>query len=228
MKRIFIFVGLLFTLSSFTFSPAVNAAFSENGPQKKVQRVKVMIKKDGKTTSIDTTFNLTDEKAIQVKVDSILKNIEIEGVEDGKSEVVLHKGPKAVRITKATGNMSGDQQFDIFIQSDDSIGKDKEKRILFWGDNGKMKISADMDTNGLVPPPPPPPVPAFPGVDHSYFQYQADPFSFDTKDSSIISYEKKDMGKGLEKITIIRKKRSNNDLKKEVEVNVNVEDTQKK
>ena len=33
-----------------------------------------------------------------------------------------------------------------------------------------------------------------------------DPFAFNPSDTSIVSYNKKDMGKGLEKITIVRKK----------------------
>jgi hypothetical protein len=33
-----------------------------------------------------------------------------------------------------------------------------------------------------------------------------DPFAFDPTDTTIVSYNKKDMGKGLEKITIVRKK----------------------
>ena len=43
-----------------------------------------------------------------------------------------------------------------------------------------------------------------------------------------ISYEKKDIGKGLEKITIIRKKRTENTTNKDVEVKVEVTDDQKK
>ena len=63
---------------------------------------------------------------------------------------------------------------------------------------------------------------------YSNFHFGADPFSFDTKDESIISYEKKDIGKGLEKITIIRKKRVESEINKDVEVKVEVSDDQKK
>ena len=80
----------------------------------------------------------------------------------------------------------------------------------------------------MIPPPPPPPVPPFPKSNSSYLQFGVDPFSFDTKDASIISYEKKDIGKGLEKITIIRKKRDESDTNKDLEVKVEVTDDQKK
>ena len=176
--------GLFFTASSFTFRPVDDVALADNGPQKKVQRVKVLINKDGKTTSIDTTFNLAEEKDVQVKVDSILKKVQIVGTGDGKSFVHMH--------------------------------------------NGKMEFSGDLEPNGLVPPPPPPPVPPFPKSNHRYLQIGTDPFSFDTRDASIISYEKKDIGKGLEKITIIRKKRTENTTNKDVEVKVEVTDDQKK
>ena len=221
--------GLFFTASSFSFGPAGNVALADNSPQKKVQRVKVMVNKDGKTTSIDTTFNLADDKAVQVKVDSILKKVQIVGAGDGKAVVHMHNGAKVVRLSKNSGNNStGSQQFDVFITTDDSTSKEHEKRIIYFGDNGKMEFSGDMDPNGMVPPPPPPPLPPLPNNSHSYIQFGADPFSFDTKDASIISYEKKDIGKGLEKITIIRKKRTDNDSNKNVEVKVEVSDDQKK
>ncbi len=222
--------GLFFIASSFTFRPVEDVALVDNAPQKKVQRVKVLINKDGKTTSIDTTFNLADEKAVQVKVDSILKKAEIVGNVDGKSVVHMHKGAaKVLRLNRTSrNNLPGSQQFDVFIQSDDSTGKDHEKRIIYFGDNGKMEFSGDMDPNGLVPPPPPPPLPKLSKSNRSFIQIGTDPFSFDTKDASIISYEKKDIGKGLEKITIIRKKRTENDTNKDVEVKVEVTDDQKK
>ena len=94
--------GLFFTASSFTFGPLSNVALADNSPQKKVQRVKVMVNKDGKTTTIDTTFNLSDEKAVQVKVDSILKKVQIIGVGDGKSVVHMHNGSKVMKLSKSS------------------------------------------------------------------------------------------------------------------------------
>ena len=225
-----VFWGLFFTASSFTFGPVGDVALADNGPQKKVIRVKALVNKDGKTTSIDTTFNFADEKAVRVKVDSILKKVQIVGKGDGKSVVHMHNGAKVVKLSKNSGNNStSGQQFDIFISSDDSTGKSDEKRIIYFGDKGKMEFSGEMDPNGLVPPPPPPPL-APPTPIHNYgnFHFGVDPFSFDTKDESIISYEKKDIGKGLEKITIIRKKRVESEINKDVEVKVEVSDDQKK
>ena len=224
--------GLFFTASSLTFGPVGNVALADNSPQKKVQRLKVLVNKDGKTTTIDTTFNLADEKAVQVKVDSILKKVQIVGKGDGKSIVHMRNGAKVVKMSKSSGNNStGGQQFDIFISGDDSTGKSDEKRIIYFGDNGKMEFSGDIDPNGLVPPPPPPPPPLAqptPLQNYGNFHFGVDPFSFDTKDESIISYEKKDIGKGLEKITIIRKKRVEKEINKDVEVKVEVSDDQKK
>ena len=228
-KASWVLLGLFFVVSSFSFRPVDDVALADSGPQKKVQRVKVLINKDGKMTSIDTTFNLADDKAVQVKVDSILKKAEIVGNVDGKSVFHMHKGGKVVKLSTTTGNnSSGSQQFDVFVQSGDSTGKDHEKRFIYFGDNGKMELSGIAEPNDMIPPPPPPPLPTFPKSNSGYFQPGVDPFSFDTKDASIISYEKKDIGKGLEKITIIRKKRSENDPNRETEVKVEVTDDQKK
>jgi hypothetical protein len=64
------------------------------------------------------------------------------------------------------------------------------------------------------------------------FEYQqrfnGDPFALDPNDDAIISYDKKDIGKGLEKITIIRKKQVKHDLNKDVKVHVDVSDDSKK
>jgi len=64
----------------------------------------------------------------------------------------------------------------------------------------------------MAPMPPMPPMPPRPPRPPFIFegQFNADQFAVDSKDESIISYEKKDIGKGLEKITIIRKKRPEN------------------
>ena len=228
-RTMWFLLGLFFIASSFTFRPVDDLALVDNGPQKKVQRVKVLINKDGKTTSIDTTFNLADEKAVQIKVDSIIKKAEIVGIVDGKSVFHMHNGGKAVKLSTTAGNnSSGSQRFDVFVQSGDSTGKDHEKRFIYFGDNGKMELSGIAEPNEMIPPPPPPPLPTFPKSNSGSIQFGIDPFSFDTKDASIVSYEKKDIGKGLEKITIIRKKRSENDSNKETEVKVEVIDDQKK
>lgn len=223
-----IFAALMFTFSSFTFGPVDNAVLVDDAPQKKVQRVKVVVNKDGKETKIDTTFNLPDEKMISFKVDSMLKKLDVEGIASGKSGVVIHRGGKAMYLNHPKGaNLPGEEQFDIFIQHGDSGKMTNKKKIIRIGEGENFSFG-DSEGDLLVPPPPPPPppVPPFPIEFHQLFS--GDPFAFDPDDAAIISYDKKDIGKGLEKITIIRKKQSGNNPQKEVKVKVDVSDEAKK
>ncbi len=199
MKRVFslrnrimaisVFAGLLFAGSSFTLGPVGDTPWTDNSPQKKEQRVKVIVNKNGKEIKIDTTFNGSNEKTIQVKVDSILK------------------------------------KFDVFFQNCDSgMSKHGKKVVRLIGDCSGYSFGTS-EGDDLIPPPPPMP-PHTPVMIHK--QFGSDAFAFDTKDPSIISYEKKDIGKGLEKITIIRKKQTGQNKDEEVTVTVETSDDLKK
>ncbi|NEW81119.1 MAG: hypothetical protein GZ094_01975 [Mariniphaga sp.] len=155
-------MAMLLIASSFTFSPSFDAPLVGDRPQKKEQKVKVIVKKDGRETKIDTTFNLPDE------------------------------------------------EFDVMIQKGDSGMTKHIRKIIRVGGNADVISMGDMaDSEFLAPPPPPPPPPPVPPFMMKE-QSWGNPFEFDTNDASIISYDKKDIGKGLEKITIIRKKRPEN------------------
>ena len=231
MKRVFslrnrivvtsVLAGFLFTASSFTFGPVEGIKLAnDDAPQKKEQRVKVTINKNGKETKIDTTFNLADKKMIQVKIDSILKKIEIEGIEPGMKNIVIHRGGKGMNWSSKDGDkFPGKEQFDILIQSGDS-GKTKHvRKIIHMGDDGSIFSYGGSDGDEMFPPPPPMP------PSHSIVRMQrfgGDPFALDPKDESIISYDKKDIGKGLERITIVRKKRLENEKTEEISVKTEV------
>jgi hypothetical protein len=227
-KRIVVtsaFAAMLFTASSFTFGP-VDASLVADAPQKKEQHVKVVINQDGKETKIDTTFNLSDEKMINFKVDSMLKKLDIKGIENEASDMVVLLGEKARYWNQLSReNMPRTEQFDILIQNGDS-GKVMHKRKIVRLAEGNDNLSdGDDPGDNLMPPPPPPPVPPFPLEYHQRFNF--DPFALDPNDDAIISYDKKDIGKGLEKITIIRKKQ-NKEQNRDVNVKVDVSDEQKK
>ncbi len=215
-----VLMALLFTASSFTFSPAVDASLAEDPPQKKEQRVKVIVKKDGKETKMDTTFNLPDEKMINAKVDSILKKLDVEGFVAGKSDVLIHHPGKRMKYINHGGErFTGDENFDILIQNDDSGMRKHVRKIVHISDDGDVISLGSPDDNDFLPPPPPPPPPP-PFMMNE--QFGGDPFVFNANDESIISYDKKDIGKGLEKITIIRKKRIEHSSRME-EINVETE-----
>jgi len=215
--------GLLFTATSFTFSPYLDAPLVVDPPQKKVQRVKVIVSKDGKETKIDTVFNLPDEKMISFKVDSMLRKLDVQGGGPGNANVVIHRGGKQMQWSDKNGkNFPGREEFDILIQSGDSGMAKHRKRIIHIDDGAGFSSFGGPEGDDLIPPPPPLP----PFMIHR--QFGGDPFAFDAKDPSIISYDKKDIGKGLEKITIIRKKQVGQELSKEVKVRVETSDDSKK
>lgn len=220
-----IFLGLLFTASSFTFGPVEDAPLAGNTSQEKVQRVKVTVNKDGKETKIDTTFNLSDEKAISVKVDSILNKLGIEGGGMGKSKVMIHRTGRDMNWNNPNGEkLPAEEQFEIMIQNGDSGKAPHAKKIFHIRRNGDLVSIGSSDGDHLMPPPPIPP--HAPMIFHHRFS--GDPFAFDPKDESIISYDKKDIGKGLEKITIIRKKKMEHQQDQKVQVKVETVDDSKK
>jgi len=221
-------LAMLLSASSFTFSPSVDAKLAGDGPQKKEQKVKVIVKKDGKETKIDTTFNLPDERMINWKVDSMLTNLGIERNDSGRMNVLIHHPGKHMKyMSRGRANLPENEEFDVMIQQNDSgITKHIRKNIRI-GENGDAISLSDMEDNEFLAPPPPPPPPPMPPFMMNG-QSMGDQFEFDTNDGSVISYTKKDIGKGLEKITIIRKKRSDNKRMEEVNVETEISDDSKK
>ena len=219
-------MAMLLSASSFTFNPSVDAPLAGEGPQKKEQKVKVIVKKDGKETKIDTTFNLPDEKMINWKVDSMLTKLGIERNDSDRLNVLIHHPGKRMKYMNRGGtNLPENEQFDVLIQQGDSGMTKHIRKIIRMGENGDIISLGDMEDNEfLAPPPPPPPPPPFMMNGH----FGNDPFAFDTNDENIISYEKKDIGKGLERITIIRKKKEENKENREVQVRVETSNDSKK
>jgi hypothetical protein len=217
-----LFMGLLFTTTSFTFGPVGDVQLVGDPPQKKEQKVKIVVSTDGKVTKIDTTFNLPDEKMIQVKVDSMLQKMELEGIGPDMKNIVIHRGGKHLKWSSRNGDkFPGEEQFDIMIQCGDSGQAKHMRKIVCMGGDGNINFSDVNESDELLPPPPPPPPPPFPEMMFQQ-QFGDDTFAFDSKDNSIISYDKKDIGKGLEKITIIRKKQTEHKKREEVDVKTEV------
>lgn len=222
--------GLWLTSTAFTIMPAEGARLVDNAPQKKVQRVKVYItkddgkvlitkddgkvfitKEDGKETIIDTTFNLPNEKMIKDKADSILLNLDIDKAGPRNKVFIFRDGKGMDSFIAADKNMPGDEQIEVIVQDSDSDNVASARKII----RIKGVRSEALDNDEFLPPPPPmPPM----GMGQSRFHQRGDSYAFDTKDESVISYEKKDMGDGMEKITIIRKKRDTPHSPKEVKV----------
>ena len=204
--------GLWLTSSAFTIGPAEAVRLVDNTPQKKVQRVKVFVTKDdGKETIIDTTFNLPNQKMMKDKADSILRNLDIDKAGTRKNVFIFSDGKGMKSFVKADKDMPGNEQLEVIVQDSDSDNVAPARKIIrIKGGRSKALCNDEF----LPPPPPMPPM----GMGHPRFHQGGDSYAFDTKDESVISYEKKDMGDGTEKITIIRKKRDAPHSPKEVKI----------
>jgi hypothetical protein len=221
MKVVF-FLGLflattLLSLGQTTKTATVTkSATASDGDQKKEQHVKVMVSHNGKVTKIDTTFNFADEKLIQLKVDSLLKKLEVVNGKAGDPNIVIVRGMKP---------HAGGREYTVMYNNSDSNGVKSEKKIVMIGKGGGI-TTFDSDGDMMMPPPPPPPMPPF--HVNGFKMTRSDPFAMDPDNKDIVSYDKKDIGKGLEKITIVRKKHTPAADEKKVEMKVEVTEDDKK
>jgi hypothetical protein len=214
MKIVF-FLGLFLTATLLSYGQTAKSVPAAKSDQKKEQHVKVMVSQNGKVTKIDTTFNFADEKLIQLKVDSLLKKLEVVKGKAGESNVIIMRG---------MGPKGGERQYSVMYHNCDSNGVKSGKKVVMIG-NGIATFDSDGDMM-MPPPPPPPPMPPF--HVNGFKMTRSDPFAMDPDNKDIISYDKKDIGKGLEKITIVRKKHTPGAEGKEVEMKVEVTEDDKK
>jgi len=215
MKVVF-FLGLFLTATLLSYGQIAKSVPAAKSEQKKEQHVKVMVSQNGKVTKIDTTFNFGDEKSIQLKVDSLLKKLEVVKGKAGESNVIIMRG---------MGPNGGNRQYSVMYQNCDSNGVKSGKKVVMIG-NGNGIANFDSDGDMMMPPPPPPPPPPF--HMNGFRMTRSDAFAMDPDNKDIISYDKKDIGKGLEKITIVRKKHTPGAEGKEVEMKVEVTEDDKK
>ena len=228
MKLVF-FLGLFLAASAFSFGQEAKTEKEQKAQQKKEQHVKVMVRQNGKTVNIDTTFNLPDEKLIQFKVDSILKKYGKGGIAAGDGKVIILRGGNHSTTIGGGKGLPGEEQFSVFYTTDDSGKVKHERKVIRMEKNGNSIVLHDQYGDMVPPPPPVPPAAGVHALRVQGFRLPGgDPFAFNPEDKDIISYDKKDLGKGLEKITIVRKKQVDAVQKKDVEVKVEVQDEQKK
>jgi biopolymer transport protein ExbD len=234
MRLVFLLgVFLLSTLLSLgqTAKTTTTTTSVQSQQKKDQQHVKVMVSQNGKVTKIDTTFNLPNEKLVQLKVDSLLKILEGADGKSGEANIIIMRGDDNIHMGKhGKGNSPGERQITVYYQKSDSSDAVGHKKVMMIG-NGKGLVTFDGDGEMMPPPPPPPPPPH--GMTNAIrvqgFKLPGgDPFAMDPSDPDIITYDKKDIGKGLEKITIVRKKRTSPEIERDVQVKVEVSDDKKK
>jgi len=217
--------GMFLVATLLSFGQTTKTAPAAKGEQKKEQHVKVMVSKNGKVTKIDTTFNFADEKMIKLKVDSLLK---LKGIEDGKegnAEIIIIKGDDKMHWSQnSAGIHSGGKEMKVFYMQGDSASMKNQKKVVRIMHDGDVTM---IGHDGEMMPPPPPPPPPMPYHVQGFKISGGDPFAMDPNNADIVSYDRKDIGKGLEKITIVRKKQTPKTDNQEVEVKVEVSDEKK-
>lgn len=176
---------------------------------------------------VDSMLEHFDGMKLQMKVDSIMKAIDIEKIlqkheikfmeldEDLRALDSLHSDSKNIIILKRNGktdvwaskggasiNIDGDNNFK---EPGDSMHI-VIRQIL---DNGKTtkEVIVNNGTHHILTLP------------YKKNDLKSDPFANDPNDESIIKYDRKDIGKGRERIVIVRQK---NVPEEEIELEVNV------
>lgn len=203
-------------MALFSFGQNDQAIKEKKAAQDKVaekinqQRIKIVMKKDGKELKIDTVFNLPDEKMVKEKLDAMMKKLEKEGLLSDSDRVFFKNGKNFHWSMPKGGFAHAGPGMDYFIFEGDSGKSGHERRVISIGRGNRVEL---MGPDGGMMPPMPPHAKAF-----RFFG--GDPFAMDPNDKDIVSYDRKDIGKGLEKITIVRKKRPEHEVQKRVEVRV--------
>lgn len=215
MKNTLATIGLagasVIVLSSF----ALMQKSDEVQDPKKNRHVRMVKIVDGKKTAIDTVF--TDDKVFVWNGDTInpMKHGEMKHMDivkhvgkDGKGNVMILKHSGGKPGEPMIWNMDSDEQMDVITEDIDPNGKKiVVRKHLKDGAMDHMIFMNGPDSRPFPPAPPVPPMPPLPHVKMLGIQHGGKVIDLNNPD--IISYKKKDMSGGREKIEIIRKKSDN-------------------
>jgi len=202
-KKMIIFAAPAFALLWFTYgnSNAQVGVKTSGQPQKKEQNVKMVIRKDGQLIEKDTTIVAGNSKSFTYTT----KNMTVVADSLYHSMGDNLKG-KTVTVTvfddngdSGKGSKTTTHTYTYTIG--DSLPKNGtqklvrkiEGRPLIIMENGEGKTFDVLDAPTA-------------GANRIMIRKDRDPFAFDPTDPTIVSYQKKDVGKDEEKITIVRKK----------------------
>ena len=213
----------MLVLSAFTFSasqPMPEEAFL---PQKKETTRHVTIKLDdnGKTVKLDTVFTGKTDEEIQKEIDKFMQKHDVARKEFEVQMKVFSDSmksmmPKIDSLQKKIIIMQKDMsKSHVRILHDKALRDSLVQYRVEVVDGDSMKVIVhkgknDSDVivwNGKVDIPPMPPMPKIPPMPPKVVMhgFHFDRYSFDSGDKNIVSYERKKLSNGREKITIIRK-----------------------
>jgi hypothetical protein len=190
--------GITTALFSFTF---IEKSDEAQNP-KKERHIKMMKIENGKKMELDTV--LTNDDVFVWNGDTILpeKHGQAHMTVDNKGRnenvmILRHQGGKPGE--PMIWNMDSGEDMEIVTEDVDSLGKKiVVRRHINDGEGDHMFFLHDGDMKHFAPMPPVPPLPQM-RMHHSGQ-------IIDLNDPNVISYKKKDLKDGREKIEIIRKK----------------------
>lgn len=199
-------MGAMILVSSFAFTDAQD--------QKKMRHVKLTKIENGKTMHLDTMLSGDDvfiwngdtinpEKHIREFSPSGFDKLHNTDKMDRQKRVRIYKGGAGRDMDQLMLHSDSGEDFQIFTEEGDSVGKKiRIHKRLRDGNAEDHLIFLDERAGRHIPGVPPvPPVPHI-----RQFRHQNSAKGINLNDPNVISYKKKDIGGGREKIEIIRKK----------------------
>lgn len=211
------------SLSAIFMIPCL--AFAQNGDQKKTRHIRMTKIENGKKMEIDTV--LTGDDVFVWNGDTLNPEKHIKRFSPSEFDKLHAPGmnprQKDVKIYRHRGGANGEpfimhgdsaEEFQIITDDGDTLGK---KFIIHkMRRNGEQRDQLiyrhNLRGDNFPPVPPAPPVPHI-----KMFRHQSGN-GINLNDPNVISYKKKDIGGGKEKIEIIRKKTNETE-----EMNVDIE-----
>ncbi len=172
---------------------------------KKSRHVKMVKIVDGKKAEIDTVFTTDDVFVWKGDTINPMKHreefmIHRFGKGDGGPDIMMFKHRRGEKDALSSFDMDPEDDMDFFADENDSIGKEIIVRKM--GKGRPVDHIIFMNGHGPDHVPPMPPAPPVPHI----MRFKQSGRIIDLNDPNVISYKKKDLSGGREKIEIIRKK----------------------
>ena len=201
MKKNWLILTAILCMATLVSRDALGAFGSATSftdlPQKKERKIKIMTIKDGKMTEKDSTIATGSGNQVfvvgssmSVKADSMFHDLGNGYDQKSVTVTVTDEGDKNGKGTTYTYSIGDTLKQDV---SGKAFRSGNAKRaFIMRDDSGENAVMPEMRSG------------------RTSFRvaggHTIDPYGFRPDDPSIVSYRKKELGKGLEKITIIRKK----------------------
>jgi hypothetical protein len=227
MKRKLMFLptgaAMILILSAFTFSGSAPMPEEAFLPQKKevTRHITIKVDENGKTAKLDTVFTGKSDEEIQKEVNKFMQKHDVAQKE---FEVQMKVFSDSMKHTFANLDSLHKEMIimktkmpksHIRVLHEKALGDSlREYRVeVVEGDSMKVivhKGKSDSDVivwNGEISIPPVPLMPKLPPMPPKVMMhgFHFDRYSFDSGDKNIISYQRKKLSNGREKISIIRK-----------------------